>query len=83
MIFGQEIIIWAREGWIWSEQHGLVEGILPMEGGLEPDELSGPFQPKSLHDSVIGWAEEEGRRWSIVEREWEKRNKLKTEGEEH
>jgi len=30
-------------GWGF-EQPGLVEGSLPLAGGLEPDDLSGPFQ---------------------------------------
>jgi len=26
---------------------------LPMAGGLEPDDLQGPFQPKPFYDSMI------------------------------
>ena len=27
---------------------------LLMAGGLEPDDLQGPFQPKRFHDSILG-----------------------------
>jgi len=32
---------------------GWWKGSLPMVGGLEPDDLQGPFQPKPFYDSMI------------------------------
>jgi len=32
---------------------GWWEGSLPMAGGLEPDDLQGPFQPKPFYESMV------------------------------
>jgi len=44
--------IQGQAGWGF-EQPGLEGGVPTCSGGLELDDLKGPFQPKPFYDSVI------------------------------
>jgi len=53
-LYGRSLpgIIQGQAGWDF-EQRGVEGGALPIAGGLEVDDLRGPFQPKPFYDSMI------------------------------